>query len=105
MHESKGLHIGKAPSLHLFHTAVRWSMGVEDFDIKVSPFITATPKTIGGNIQPGTVPRYCGGSTEGFTCDQLQCSLNTDVNTDFNTDVIADVTADFFALFRFRVLY
>ena len=23
MHESKGQHIGKAPSLHLFHTAVR----------------------------------------------------------------------------------
>ena len=23
MHKSKGLHIGKAPSLHLFHTAVR----------------------------------------------------------------------------------
>ena len=24
MHESKGQHIGKAPSLHLFHTAVWW---------------------------------------------------------------------------------
>ena len=28
MHESKGEHIGKAPSLHLFHTAVRQCMGV-----------------------------------------------------------------------------
>ena len=28
MHESKGQHIGKAPSLHLFHTAVRQCMGV-----------------------------------------------------------------------------
>ena len=28
MHESKGKHIGKAPSLHLFHTAVRQCMGV-----------------------------------------------------------------------------
>ena len=28
MHESKGKHIGKAPSLHLFHTAVTQCMGV-----------------------------------------------------------------------------
>ena len=28
MHESKGQHIGKAPSLHLFHTTVRQCMGV-----------------------------------------------------------------------------
>ena len=28
MHESKGQHTGKAPSLHLFHTAVRQCMGV-----------------------------------------------------------------------------
>ena len=28
MHESKGQHIGKAPSLHLFHTAVGQCMGV-----------------------------------------------------------------------------
>ena len=28
MHESKGQHIGKAPSLHLFRTAVRQCMGV-----------------------------------------------------------------------------
>ena len=28
MHESKGQHIGKAPSLHLFHTTVRQWMGV-----------------------------------------------------------------------------
>ena len=26
MHESKGQHIGKAPSLHLFHTTVRQCM-------------------------------------------------------------------------------
>ena len=28
MHESKGQHIGKAPSLHLFHTTVRQCMGI-----------------------------------------------------------------------------
>ena len=28
MHESKGQYIGKAPSLHLFHTTVRQCMGV-----------------------------------------------------------------------------
>ena len=28
MQESKGQHIGKAPSLHLFHTTVRQCMGV-----------------------------------------------------------------------------
>ena len=28
MHENKGQHIDKAPSLHLFHTAVRQCMGV-----------------------------------------------------------------------------
>ena len=28
MHESKGQYIGKAPSLHLFHTTVRQRMGV-----------------------------------------------------------------------------
>ena len=28
LHESKGQHIGKAPSLHLFHTTVRQCMGV-----------------------------------------------------------------------------
>ena len=28
MHESKGQHIGKAPSLYLFHTTVRQCMGV-----------------------------------------------------------------------------
>ena len=28
MHESKGKHIGKPPSLHLFHTIVRWCMWV-----------------------------------------------------------------------------
>jgi len=27
-HESKGQHIGKAPSLHLYHTTVRQCMGV-----------------------------------------------------------------------------
>ena len=35
--------------------SVRWSMRVENFDIEVSPFITATPKAIGGNIQPSPV--------------------------------------------------
>ena len=28
MHENKGQHIGKAPSLHLFHTTVRQCMGI-----------------------------------------------------------------------------
>ena len=35
MHESKGQHIGKAPSLHLFHSTVRQCMGVESAPIHV----------------------------------------------------------------------
>lgn len=74
--------------------SVRWSMGVEDFDIKISTLITATPKAIGGNIQPGTVPRFLRrlGSIEGFTCDRLQCRLDTDVVADFRQPAANRVT-------------
>ena len=60
---------------------VGWSVGVKDFDFEVSPIITATPKAIGGNIQPGPISCYCRSSTEDFTCDWLQCRFDTDIIT------------------------
>ena len=43
MHESKGQHIGKAPSLHLFHTAFRQCMGV---------FLKHTIRRLGMRLKP-----------------------------------------------------
>ena len=43
MHESKGQHIGKAPSLHLFHTKVRQCMGV---------FLKRTTSCLGMRLKP-----------------------------------------------------
>ena len=43
MHESKGQHIGKAPSLHLFHSTVRQCMGV---------FLKRTTSCLGMRLKP-----------------------------------------------------
>ena len=43
MHESKGQHIGKAPSLHLFHTTFRQCMGV---------FLKRTTSCLGMRLKP-----------------------------------------------------
>ena len=44
MHESKGQHIGKAPSLHLFHSTVRQCMGVG--------FLKCTASCLGMRLKP-----------------------------------------------------
>ena len=43
MHESKGQHIGKAPSLHLFHTTFRQCMAV---------FLKRTTSCLGMRLKP-----------------------------------------------------
>ena len=49
MHEGKGQHIGKAPSLHLCHTTVRQCMGV---------FLKRTKSYLGMRLKPCHVHVY-----------------------------------------------
>ena len=59
MHESKGQHIGKAPSLHLFHTAVRQCMGVflkHTTSLLQPQFIMAVASFSGHFLAPPTWP-------------------------------------------------
>ena len=72
--------------------SVGCSMGIKDFDVDISPFITATPKAVGGNIQPGPISCYCRGSAEDFTCDRLQCRFDTDIIADFRQPAANCVT-------------
>ena len=72
--------------------SVGCSMGIKDFDVDISPFITATPKAIGGNIQPGPISCYCRGSAEDFTCDRLQYKFDTDIIADFRQPAANCVT-------------
>ena len=57
--------------------AVGGGMRVENSDIVVSPFIATPPESIHSNVESSSVLSDCRGTSEGFSCDWLQCGFNT----------------------------
>ena len=67
-------------------------MRVEDSDVEIGPFKSTTPEAVSSHVQSGSILSYCGGTSEGFTHDWLQCRLDTNIVADFRQPTINRVT-------------